>query len=87
VEHRPPAAFFAQDLVLRINEDNGGVLLLKFHSYLLFDFSGEPKPGWQAGLGIPAEWSIRQFTFLEKFFDSVRDFFPVCFEREVSGVQ
>ena len=87
VEHSPRAAFFAQDLVLRIGENNCSVLALKFHSYLTLAFFRGLQPGCQDRLGIPAEWSIRQFAFLEKFFDPVPDFFSVCFQREVSGVQ
>ena len=30
--------------------------------------------------------SLPQFVLLEEFLDSVGDFFPVCFECEVTGI-
>ena len=85
-DERPREALFAQDVVLRINENNRSIFWVNLHSDFLFKFLGgcdrfklTPPPN-RSGSGC-------QFVFPEKFFDSARDFLPVGFEREVTRVQ
>src|SRR5271165_6052187 len=83
---RPRETFFAQDVILRIDEYNCSVFLMNIHSYLLFEFSGD-RNRFVNRSDLSENGSKRQFVLPEKSFNSARDFFAVGFKRKVTGVQ
>src|SRR5208282_5522441 len=64
----PREPFFAQDFVLRIDEDNRGVVPMNVHSYLLFKFS-VGRNRFETDLGLYQKESMDKVVLLEKSFD------------------
>jgi hypothetical protein len=82
----PRESFFAQDVILRIDEYNCSVFPVNFHSDFWFEFSGGRDRFKNRSRDPNKKESNCQLVLPEEFFDPARDFLSVRFECKMPRI-